>query len=71
MTEQKQWEYRAQTLGSTFHEPKDNEIVALLNAWGVEGWELVDTTHTTGNKLLLVARRPLSESDRRRRSYPV
>ena len=70
MTEQKQWEYRVQTLGSAFHEPKDSEVVTLLNSWGAEGWELVHATHTTGNKLMLVARRPLSESDRRRRSYP-
>ena len=71
MTEQKQWEYRVQTLGSTLREPKDSEVVTLLNSWGAEGWELVHATHTTGNKLMLVARRPLSESDRRRRSYPV
>ena len=71
MTENKQWEYRVQTLGSALREPKDGEVLALLNAWGVEGWELVEATHTTGNKLMLVARRPLSENERRRRSYPV
>jgi len=71
MTEQQLWEYRVRTLGSTWHEPKDNEIASLLTAWGAEGWELVNATHTSGNKLMLVARRPLGESDRRRRSYPV
>ena len=71
MAESQQWEYRLQTLGSTLREPKDGEILALLNAWGVEGWELVSAVHTTGNKVTLIARRPLSESTRRRRSYPV
>ena len=70
MTEQKQWEYRVLTLGSVWREPKDGEVSALLNAWGAEDWELVDVTHTTGNKLMLVARRPLSANERRRRSYP-
>jgi hypothetical protein len=71
MTEQKQWEYRVQTLGSALREPKDGEVLTLLNTWGAEGWELVEASHTTGNKLLLVARRPLSDDTRRRRSYPV
>jgi hypothetical protein len=71
MTEQNLWEYRVQTPGSAWHEPKDNEVASLLNSWSAEGWELVSTTHTTGNKLMLVARRPLSDTDRRRRSYPV
>ena len=71
MTEQIQWEYRVQTLGSALREPKDSEVASLLNAWAVEGWELVNATHTTGNKLMLVARRPLSSGERHRRTYPV
>ena len=70
MTEQNQWEYRVQTLGSTWHEPKDSEVATLLTGWGAEGWEMVSATQTTGNKLMLVARRPLRDIDRRRRSYP-
>lgn len=70
MTQQMQWEYRVKTLGSALREPRDSEVASLLNALAVEGWELVQATHTSGNKLMLIVRRPLSGSERRRRSYP-
>ena len=71
MADQPQWEYRVQTLGSTLREVKDKEIYALLNAWGAEGWELVSAVHISGNKVTLIARRPMSSDERRRRSYPT
>ena len=34
-----QWEYRVQTIGSTFG-TKDENIEATLNEWGLEGCEV-------------------------------
>jgi hypothetical protein len=71
MVEQMAGEYRVQSLGSTLREPKDAEVNALLNDWSLEGWELVSALHTTSNKIMVIARRPQSHADRRRRLYPT
>lgn len=63
------WEYRVQTLGTALRSARDEEIEALLNQWGEEGWELVGVTAESG-KVRLLARRPLSRATRRWRSMP-
>jgi len=66
-----QWEYHIQTFGSTFSQPKDEEMEEQLNALGEEGWEVVAITSLEGsNKMRIVAKRPLTASTRRRRSWP-
>lgn len=71
MTETIQWEYRVETLGGTWTLMKDEDLQAILNEWGEEGWEVISvaTPHST-NKILVTARRPLSDSVRRSRSMP-
>lgn len=64
------WEYRAQTIGR-FWGTKDENIQATLNEWGEEGWEvfMVYTPEGSG-KVTIVAKRPLTDAVRRRRSMP-
>jgi hypothetical protein len=71
MAEQTQWEYRVKTIGSVFGK-KDERIEETLNEWGEEGWEAVSVYTPEGSgKVTIVAKRPLTEAVRRRRSYPA
>ncbi len=66
----KQWEYRVQTIGSMFG-TKDENIQATLDEWGMEGWEAINVyTPSQSGKVTIVAKRPLTELVRRRRSMP-
>jgi hypothetical protein len=65
------WEYQVDTIGSALHSPKDEELETLLNEWGEDGWEVISIITPTGsNKIRIVARRPLTEVNRRRRNWP-
>jgi len=67
----KQWEYRVQTVGSFFGGVKAEELEALLNQWGEEGWEVIDTHILENqNKINVIAKRPLTERVKRARSMP-
>ncbi|HET9914605.1 MAG TPA: hypothetical protein VFQ13_22110 [Anaerolineales bacterium] len=66
----KQWEYRVQTIGSMFG-TKDEHIQAVLNEWGMEGWEAINVFTPEGSgKITMVAKRPLTDRVRRTRSMP-
>lgn len=68
--EMQRWEYRVQTIGSVLG-TKDELIQATLDEWGTEGWEVVNVFTPYGSgKITIVAKRPLSERARRRRSMP-
>ena len=68
--EVKQWEYRVQTIGSMFG-TKDEQIEATLDTWGEEGWEAISVYTPYGSgKITIVAKRPLTDRARRRRSMP-
>ena len=71
MTEDnKQWEYRVQTIGSLVG-TKDEQIQAALDEWGAEGWEAINVYTPYGSgKVTMVAKRPLTERVRRMRSMP-
>jgi hypothetical protein len=70
MSETTQWEYRVRTIGNAFG-TKDEQIEALLNEWGLEGWEASQVyTPSQSSKVTIVARRPLTGSARRRSSWP-
>lgn len=66
-----QWEYRVQSVGGFFKGVPADELEALLNEWGEEGWEVV-STHIleNANKINVIAKRPLTRSTRRERSMP-
>lgn len=71
MTETSNWEYRVETLGSALKSPKDEEIQDALDEWGMEGWEVIQVIQHSGtNKIRVVAKRPLTDRERRRRSLP-
>lgn len=70
LDEYQKWEYRVQTIGSMFG-TKDEHIQATLDEWGEEGWEAVNVYTPYGSgKITVVAKRPLTERVRRRRSMP-
>ncbi len=70
MTEPTQWEYRVKTIGRLWG-TKDEDIEATLNEWGEEGWEAVSVYTPEGSgKVTIVAKRPLTDAARRRRSMP-
>jgi len=66
-----QWEYRVQSVGGFFKGVPADELEALLNEWGEEGWEVV-STHIleNANKINVIAKRPLARTTRRERSMP-
>ncbi len=71
MADQTQWEYRVKTIGSVFG-TKDEHIEATLNEWGEESWEAVSVYTPEGSgKVTIVAKRPLTEAVRCRRSWPA
>jgi hypothetical protein len=71
MAENMHWEYRIQTTGSTFSQPKDEELESLLNEWGKEGWEVVAMHNLEStNKVRIIAKRILPGSVKRSRSWP-
>jgi hypothetical protein len=71
MTERMKWEYRIQTLGSTFKQAKDEELEALLNEWGEEGWEIIAAHNLeSSSKVRLIAKRTSGRTVSRSRSWP-
>jgi hypothetical protein len=71
MVDKIQWEYHAITLGTFFSEPKDEQVEAALNQLGEEGWEVISVVAPDNtNKLRVIAKRPLTQEARRRRSWP-
>jgi hypothetical protein len=70
MAEKVQWEYRVRTIGGILG-TKDEDIEAVLNELGEEGWEAVNVfTFANSGKATIVAKRPLTSEARRRRSMP-
>jgi hypothetical protein len=68
--EPKQWEYRILTVGGVFG-TKDEQVEAILNEMGEDGWEAVNLfCQTNSAKITIVTKRPLERSERRWRSMP-
>jgi len=71
MSELSMWEYRAESIGSSWRGLKDEDLQAILNEWGEEGWEVINAFAVSGsNKVKVIAKRPLSERGRRQRNWP-
>lgn len=72
MAQLPQWEYRLETFGSFLRGPNDEEMEAILNEWGEEGWEVISARSVENtSKVAILAKRPLTDSVKRRRSLPV
>jgi hypothetical protein len=69
MAETTQWEYRVLTIGS-WRGLKTEDAETRLNELGAEGWEVISTNRDSADRMLVVAKRPLTQTERRRRSYP-
>lgn len=71
MADNNQWEYRVGSIGTFWSYPNDEGVEQLFNEWGEDGWEVIIVTpEPNSNKLHVVAKRPLTAANRRRRSYP-
>ncbi len=71
MTDNAQWEYRVLTIGGSWTGFKVDAAETALNEMGLEGWEVVNTLVEPGGfKLVVVAKRPLTQTERRRRTLP-
>lgn len=67
MSEQLNWEYRVETIGSAFRGTSDEDVESLLDEWGQEGWEVIAFHPIQGsNKVTIVAKRALASTRRRR-----
>jgi hypothetical protein len=70
MADDKQWEYRVQTIDSMFG-TKDDLIQETLNDWGTEGWEAIHVYTPYGSgKVTIVAKRLTTARTQRMRSWP-
>jgi len=66
-----QWEYRVETVGSTWRKLNDEDLESVLNEWGEDGWEVINVVMSAGvPKATVCAKRPLTTRTRRRRSLP-
>ena len=71
MGEINQWEYQTRVLGTYWTAAKPEDIEDFLNTWGDAGWEVFTAyPASSGSKVTFIARRPLTPSTRRRRSWP-
>ena len=65
------WEYRVLTLGGMLGGLKDEDVEAALNELGAEGWEVIRAeVPEQGVRWKVVAKRPLTEAQQSRRSWP-
>jgi hypothetical protein len=71
MTEATQWEYRLESFGTYWTSPKEDLLQATLDEWGEQGWEIISVLKgSSGEKVTLVAKRPLTRVTRRKRDWP-
>jgi hypothetical protein len=71
MSEISMWEYRAETMGSAWSGLKDEDLEAILNEWGSEGWEIISAFWPSGSSnIKVIAKRRLTERGRRQRDWP-
>ena len=67
MAAQTLWEYRVVSVGSLWG-AKAEQIEAKINELGLEGWEVVVAgLPQAGGNLLVIAKRAISQGERRRR----
>jgi hypothetical protein len=66
------WEYQVHSFGGTFGGPKDEDLEAVLNQWGEDGWEVVAATiPPNSTKVKIIAKRLLTRSSLRQRDLAI
>ena len=71
MDELKSWEYQVKTFGHTWKSAKPEEINEELDIWGAEGWEVVSSCFNPGGSMLVIAKRLLTDSNKRRKTRQI
>jgi hypothetical protein len=72
MDAQEKWEYHVEEVGSFWSGAKPEELQELLNAMGQDGWKLVSAVPIQNtNKIVLIARRPLTSRPARHSPWPA
>ncbi len=62
------WEYCIEIYGTVWKSPKPENVQAFLNEMGAQGWEIINLHHPeNSNKVWVTAKRPLTETEDRRR----
>ena len=71
MTENVQWEYIIEKMGSAFFGVKPDKLEAFLNNLGSDGWEVVSLHQPhSSSQIWVTAKRAVSRDTRRRRNQP-
>ncbi len=71
MSENMQWEYKIEVLGSAFRGMKPEKLEVFLNELGLDGWEVVSVHQPhSSNQIWITAKRSITRDTRRRRSQP-
>ncbi len=70
MAAEMQWEYQVFTAGSNWRGLKDEELGVLLTNLAAEGWEIVNVAFPHGSRPKVIARRPMPEPEKRKRTWP-
>lgn len=67
-----QWEYRIEDFGGVFkRSPSPEDLVAMLNEWGEDGWEVIVANYSENtSRWRIFAKRLLTTAEKRRRSMP-
>jgi hypothetical protein len=67
-----QWEYRVEGFGGVLKRtPPAEDLTAILNEWGEEGWEVIAAVYSeNASRWSFVAKRPLTNAVKRQRSMP-
>ncbi len=68
MSAETRWEYKVITVGGVFG-TADSVVEAKLNGLGLDGWEAVNVLLAAGGgRVTVVVKRPLTDTNRRRRA---
>ncbi len=71
MSTSRQWEYYVETLGSIWKGPKDENLAAILNELGEQGWEVFSLAPVQNSeKIRLAAKRPLASPVKKHTGWP-
>lgn len=65
MSETVNWEYHVEKLGNWLG-AKPEEVTAALNAWGMEGWEVINFFQAADGPIWVIAKRSLAAGSRPR-----
>ena len=65
-----EWIHQVFTVGSALKGLKDEELAQILDRMAADGWEIINVTFPPGSRPKVIARRQLTESERRQKSWP-